>query len=112
MPQKIVTILIVGMLLWVAYAFGHFKATWLPSVPCDSVQEEIDVYRMCMQSAGKTGCRMQIDDFRKYQQLKEEQLKRCQLTLKPVGALGTGLITIPTDAVRSASATVLFARLL
>jgi len=74
---KIVTWVIVAGLIYVAYLYGGFQATWIPTLPCDKVQAEIDVYRACMQSVSKTRCLMQVDDFRKYYQLKSNLAERC-----------------------------------
>jgi len=44
----------------------------IESMPAAELRSEIDVYRECMQSAGKTGCRMQVPDFRRYHALRHE----------------------------------------
>ena len=42
----------------------------------DELQDDIDVYRLCMQTGGRTGCTMSIDNFAVYQDLKREQVRR------------------------------------
>ena len=77
MGEKISYLMILMGLLYLAFMAGEFNATWRPVIPCEKVRAEIDVYRECMQSAGKTGCHMQVDDFRKYHQLKADLAEHC-----------------------------------
>lgn len=79
MRKKIWKGVIVAGLICIAYLLGLSQASWIPRLPCDTMRTEIDVYRLCMQYASKTGCRMQVDDFWKYHQLKAELDKRCTI---------------------------------
>lgn len=42
-----------------------------PKPNLEEMEIEFDAMRMCMQTAGKTGCRMSIPDFIRYHELKE-----------------------------------------
>jgi hypothetical protein len=48
------------------------------SMSGDEINHEIDVFRMCMQSAGATGCRMQVHNFDRYMRLKRELVNRIE----------------------------------
>ena len=78
MGRKIVNTVIVCMVIWLAYSIGHWRANWSDFISCNDAQAEIDVYLECLQSAGKTGCRMQVDDFRRYHHLKRVIVGACE----------------------------------
>lgn len=40
------------------------------------LQMEVDIHRMCMQSASRTGCKMQVADFRFYHEVTDEIARR------------------------------------
>lgn len=48
----------------------------LPEPSCDDKQAQYDAYRLCMQTAGRSGCTMSVEDFAAYHQLKRE-LESC-----------------------------------
>jgi hypothetical protein len=51
-------------------AFAMFMQHRPVPATCDAVAQKIDVYRACMQSAGRTGCSMEVEDFTDFHQLK------------------------------------------
>lgn len=70
--------IVFGLGLAVGY-FANHKASenqMLIEATADELQDGLDVYRMCMQSAGKTGCRMSVDNFRQYHAIKRELARR------------------------------------
>jgi len=46
---------------------------------CIEIRQDISPYVQCMGRAGELRCSMQIDDFRKYHELKREYARRCLL---------------------------------
>jgi outer membrane lipoprotein-sorting protein len=44
---------------------------------CAEIGQKIEDYRACMQSTGRTGCNMQVEDFADFHNLKR-QLGRCK----------------------------------
>lgn len=77
MGKRIAVILLAAFVIYTAYLYGGFEAQFEEARSCEYAQTEIAVYRACMESAGRTGCRMQTDDFRKYHQLKDTLAERC-----------------------------------
>lgn len=72
---------IVGILAWVLLGFLIGRATYdgpsyfdgdYASLSDEDVEFGLEVYRMCMRSAGETGCRMSVENFRVYHGLNAE----------------------------------------
>jgi hypothetical protein len=51
-------------------AFAMFMQHRPVPATCDEVAQKIDVYRLCMQSASRTRCSMQVEDFADFHELK------------------------------------------
>ena len=76
---------LIGAVIWiglVTFALGfalglalpdmRTEAATLRAMPPAELQGEIDDFRLCMQTAGSTGCRMQVPQFARYRALKDE----------------------------------------
>ena len=46
---------------------------------CTEIRQDISPYVQCMSRAGELRCSMQVEDFRKYHELKREHARRCLL---------------------------------
>lgn len=73
---------VIAICLTIGFALGYVVAetrtenqmiTWATG---DELQEGLDVYRMCMQSGSRTGCRMSVENFRTYHAIKREIERR------------------------------------
>lgn len=49
----------------------------------EELQDGIEVYRLCMQSASQTGCKMSIDNYTAFRDLKRERAKRAEKRARP-----------------------------
>ena len=65
-----------GLALGYVIADTSAEDKMLTRATADELQDGLDVYRMCMQSAGRTGCRMSVDNFRTYHAIKRELERR------------------------------------
>ncbi len=72
------------VLFWLtAAAFAFHEYTDHFNAPTQAeLQGEYDAYRLCMQSAGKTRCKMTTQDFIRYYELKYK-LEAASLTSEP-----------------------------
>ncbi len=65
------TWLLIAAFLLGATAGGLYERSAQPPETNTTMQIEYDSMRLCMQTAGKTGCRMTIPDFIRYYELQQ-----------------------------------------
>lgn len=63
------------------YLIGHYLVPLhrpgdYSYLSADELDDGIEVYRLCMRSASQTGCRMSIDNYTVFKDLKREQTRR------------------------------------
>ncbi len=80
-PQKKITAVciiiafVIGMLTGY-YLITHHKPGDYSYLTNYELQDGIDVYRLCMQTSSRTGCKMSVNNFTVYHGLKREQGRR------------------------------------
>lgn len=85
MKNRTIEFLSVAMMCLASFGLGYFAGgtrtenQMLTRATADELQYGLDVYRECMQSAGRTGCRMSVENFRTYHAIKRE-IERRQTT--------------------------------
>lgn len=70
--------LFIGIMAAVVIASFFMPSAEVQDVPltCVETQQAHDAYRLCMQTAAATGCKMQVEDFVAFAEL-ERELKEC-----------------------------------
>jgi hypothetical protein len=75
MTMRNFSFMLAGALLGTAFAMMMQHRPM--ALTCDEIPNKIDDYRACMQSAGRTRCKMEVEDFAEYHGLKR-QLAECE----------------------------------